>query len=104
MRSSDGIGGRPALHFNRQKIRQVLATEKQALRHGTPVHLHLGISDVTARIAVRRGAALAPGTCALVQVFAASSPLSSRCQRKQQWGRCSRAPRKGFISCVSHVH
>jgi selenocysteine-specific elongation factor len=40
---------------------QVLAAAAAPLRHWTPVHLHLGTRDVTARIALRRGAAVEPG-------------------------------------------
>ena len=54
----------PALHAPTQLIGvrvQVLAAEAQALRHWTPVHLHLATGDVTARIGFRRGQALQPG-------------------------------------------
>ena len=47
---------------------KVLESEAHALRHWTPVHLHLGTSDATARMATRRGAALAPGESAIVQL------------------------------------
>jgi selenocysteine-specific elongation factor len=46
----------------------VLASEERALEHWTPIHLHLATSDVTARVATRGGAAVAPGTSALVQL------------------------------------
>ncbi len=39
----------------------VLAGEKHPLKHWTPVHLHLGTADVTARVSLRRGESLAPG-------------------------------------------
>ncbi|HXU92852.1 MAG TPA: selenocysteine-specific translation elongation factor [Gallionella sp.] len=48
---------------------QLLATEQKALKHWTPVHLHVGASDVGARIAVLEGEAIAPGSEALVQVI-----------------------------------
>lgn len=38
----------------------VLGSEKAALKHWTPVHVHIGSADVTGRIAIRRGAAIAP--------------------------------------------
>jgi selenocysteine-specific elongation factor len=39
----------------------VLASEAYALKHWTPVHLHLGTSNMTARVALRRGAPIEPG-------------------------------------------
>lgn len=47
---------------------KILESEPEPLDHWTPVHLHLATSDVTARIATRSGAALKPGTSALVQL------------------------------------
>jgi selenocysteine-specific elongation factor len=47
----------------------ILATETQPLRHWTPVHLHLATSDVTARVAIRRGETVAPGASAIVQLI-----------------------------------
>jgi len=46
----------------------LLATERAALAHWTPVHLHLATADVTARVAIRGSGAIAPGTQALVQL------------------------------------
>lgn len=46
----------------------VLAAESEALKHWSPVHLHLGTRDVTARIALRRGESIRPGGSALSQV------------------------------------
>ena len=46
----------------------VLASEEHALEHWTPVHLHLATSDVTARVATRRGTSVAPGASAVVQL------------------------------------
>ncbi len=69
----------PALHAPTQRLDvrlQVLASEAQALRHWTPIHLHLGTADVTARIAIRRGEMVAPGTSALVQLIA-DRPLAA---------------------------
>ncbi|HTP96798.1 MAG TPA: selenocysteine-specific translation elongation factor [Burkholderiales bacterium] len=48
---------------------KVLAAEAHALEHWTPVHLHLATADVTARVAIRRGAAIAPGQSALAQLI-----------------------------------
>jgi selenocysteine-specific elongation factor len=69
----------PAVHAPTQRIDvrlQVLASEPQPVRHWTPVHLHLGTADVTARIAIRRGASVAPGGSALVQLIA-DQPLAA---------------------------
>ena len=47
---------------------QLLASEQKALKHWTPVHLHVGASDVSARVAVLEGEAIAPGGAALIQI------------------------------------
>ena len=63
----------PALHAPTQRMDvrlRVLASESGPLRHWTPVHLHLGAGDVTARISIRRGASVKPGESAVVQVIA----------------------------------
>ena len=46
----------------------LLPGEHAPLEHWTPVHLHLATADVMARVAIRRGAAIAPGTSALLQL------------------------------------
>ena len=69
----------PALHAPTQRIdvrMEVLASETQPLKHWTPVHLHLATADVTARLAIRRGETVAPGTSALVQLIA-DRPLAA---------------------------
>jgi len=48
---------------------QLLPSEQKALKHWTPVHLHIGASDVTARLAVLEGEAIEPGASALVQLI-----------------------------------
>jgi selenocysteine-specific elongation factor len=61
----------PALHAPTTRIDvrlQVLSSEAQPLRHWTPVHVHLATCDVTARVAIRGGAAIAPGSEATVQL------------------------------------
>ena len=73
----DGLGRgdwvlAPELHHPTRRIDArvtVLPSEAHALKHWTPAHLHLATSDVTARIAIRRGAALAPGESAIVQLI-----------------------------------
>jgi len=47
---------------------RILASEKRPLAHWTPVHVHLGASDVTGRIAVLDAQAIAPGGAARVQL------------------------------------
>ncbi|HYC46281.1 MAG TPA: selenocysteine-specific translation elongation factor [Burkholderiales bacterium] len=61
----------PELHHPTSRIDarlKVLDAEASALEHWTPVHLHLATSDVTARIATRRGEDIAPGASAYVQL------------------------------------
>jgi selenocysteine-specific elongation factor len=61
----------PPIHRPTRRIDarvSVLASEEHALEHWTPVHLHLATSDVTARVATRRGASVAPGASAVVQL------------------------------------
>jgi selenocysteine-specific elongation factor len=60
-----------ALHQPTQRLDArvtVLGAESQALEHWTPVHLHLATADVTARVAIRRGETIAPGTSAIAQL------------------------------------
>lgn len=47
---------------------RVLASEAQALRHWTPVHVHLGASSITGRVATLEAKEIAPGTAGLVQL------------------------------------
>ena len=47
---------------------RVLASENRALRHFTPVHVHLGAAHLTGRVAVLIGRAIAPGESGLVQL------------------------------------
>jgi len=63
----------PGLHAPTQRMDvrlRLLDFEKRPLKHWTPVHLHLGAGDVTARISIRRGAAVKPGESVLVQLIA----------------------------------
>jgi len=48
---------------------KVLASERDPLAHWKPVYLHLGTDAVTARVAVRRGASIAPGESRVVQLI-----------------------------------
>ena len=69
----------PSIHAPTQRLDvrlHLLASETQPLKHWTPVHLHLGTADVTARIAIRRGASIAPGASGLVQIIA-DRPLAA---------------------------
>jgi selenocysteine-specific elongation factor len=61
----------PELHRPSERLDArvvVLSAEARPLEHWTPVHLHLATADVTARIATRQGAALAPGSTAIAQL------------------------------------
>ena len=42
--------------------------EAQALRHWTPVHVHLGAEDITGRVALLEGDTLAPGAESLAEI------------------------------------
>ncbi|HUN69513.1 MAG TPA: selenocysteine-specific translation elongation factor, partial [Burkholderiales bacterium] len=46
----------------------LLPAERAPLAHWTPVHLHLATADIRARVAIRNGNAIEPGTAALAQL------------------------------------
>lgn len=61
----------PALHLPTARLDvelRVLAAEERALQHWTPVHIHLGAADITGRVAVLDGDAIAPGATGLAQL------------------------------------
>lgn len=61
----------PALHFPTSRLDvelRVLASEAQPLRHWLPVHVHLGATDLTGRLAVLDGDFIAPGATGLAQL------------------------------------
>lgn len=69
----------PTIHAPTQRLTvrlQLLASETQPFKHWTPVHLHLGTADVTARVATRRGASIAPGASQFVELIA-DKPLAA---------------------------
>ena len=47
---------------------RVLRTEGRALRHWTPVHVHIGSADIPGRVVLLEGGSLAPGETALGQL------------------------------------
>ena len=47
---------------------RLLPSEAKALRHWTPVHVHLGSADLTGRVALLEGVSVAPGASALAQL------------------------------------
>jgi selenocysteine-specific elongation factor len=55
---------------------RVLAGEPHALRHWTPMHLHLGTRDVTARVSLRRGEAVEAGGHAFARLIL-DQPISA---------------------------
>ena len=60
-----------AIHAPTQRLDvrfTLLATEREPLEHWTPVHLHLATADVMARLAISRGAAIAPGASGRAQL------------------------------------
>ncbi|MFH1604338.1 MAG: selenocysteine-specific translation elongation factor [Pseudomonadota bacterium] len=68
-----------AIHAPTQRLDvrlTLLASEERPLKHWTPVHLHLGTADVTARVAIRRGASIEPSASALAQLIA-DKPLAA---------------------------
>ena len=68
-----------AIHRPTQKLDvrlSVLQAEAHPLKHWTPVHLHLATADVTARVSLRRGEALAPGKDIIAQL-ALDEPVSA---------------------------
>jgi selenocysteine-specific elongation factor len=61
----------PLIHAPTQRMDaslRLLPTESGELKHWTPVRLHLGTAEVSARIAIGRGASMAPGQTATVQL------------------------------------
>jgi len=64
----------PAAHAAWDRIDarvRVLASESRPLKHWTPVHVHHGASDVSGRVAVLGGGAIAPGEEGLAQLVLA---------------------------------
>lgn len=62
----------PSVHSPTQRLAvrlRVLVSELQPLKHWTTVHLHIGTADVTARIAIRRGASVAPGASSIAHLI-----------------------------------
>ena len=47
---------------------RLLKSEPRALKHWTPVHLHIGAADISARVALLDGKTVAPGGSAIVQL------------------------------------
>lgn len=60
----------PIIHAPIQRLDaelRLLPTETRTFRHWTPVHFHLGASDISGRIALLEGDSLEPGSAMLVQ-------------------------------------
>ena len=60
------------LHVPTQRIDvrlRLLDAETRPLKHWTPVHLHHGARDITARVAIRRGAEILPGESGIAQLI-----------------------------------
>lgn len=61
----------PSLHGPTDRLDvelRLLAAEPRALRHWTPVHLHIGAAHVTARVALLEASVLEPGSTGLAQL------------------------------------
>ena len=74
----------PELHAPTTQIdveMQLLADEAHALRHRTPVHLHLGTRDVTARVSLSHGASLQPGERSFARLLADQPIAAARGDR-----------------------
>ena len=70
VRRGDWVVG-PALHAptDRLDVRlKLLGSEPHALKHWSPVHVHLGAAHVMGRVALLQGDRLAPGDTALAQL------------------------------------
>ena len=62
----------PVLHEPTSRIDvrlQLLPGEARALKHWTPVHVHMGAQDVTGRVALLEAETLEPGATALAQLL-----------------------------------
>ncbi|MDP1610147.1 MAG: selenocysteine-specific translation elongation factor [Sulfuritalea sp.] len=68
----------PLLRF--QAELHVPATQA-ALKHWTPVHVHLGAADITGRVAVLEGEQIAPGATALAEILLDREILAVRGDR-----------------------
>ena len=74
----DPAAARPLRRF--QAELQVSATQA-ALKHWTPVHVHLGAADITGRVALLEGDLLAPGASALAEILLDRETLAVRGDR-----------------------
>ncbi len=62
----------PPLHAPTERMDarlSILVAEERALGHWTPVRLHLGTAEVIARVSIRRGESIEPGTSKVVQLL-----------------------------------
>ena len=57
---------------------RLLASNRKALRHWSPVHFHLGANDVTARVALLENDSIEPGASALAQIVL-DRPIGALC-------------------------
>jgi selenocysteine-specific elongation factor len=60
-----------AIHAPTQRLDArvtVLASEREPLKHWTPLHLHLATADVPARVSIPREGGIAPGASTVVQL------------------------------------
>jgi selenocysteine-specific elongation factor len=87
----------PAVHAPTQRLDVRLktpASAKRALRHWTPVHLHVGAADVLGRVSLLEGTAVEPGAQALAQLVLAQPIGSLRGDRfilRDQSAQCTLA-------------
>ena len=74
----DPAAARPLTRF--QAELQVPATQA-ALRHWTPVHVHLGAADITGRVALLEGDQIAPGAAGLAEILLDRATITVRGDR-----------------------
>jgi selenocysteine-specific elongation factor len=60
---------------------RVVSTEGAPLKNLTPVHVHIGASDVTGRVALLEGHPIAPGESGLVQIVLARPVIAAHADR-----------------------
>ena len=74
----DPAAARPLIRFQAE-IR--VPAMQAALKHWTPVHVHLGAADITGRVALLEGDLLAPGASALAEILLDRATLAVRGDR-----------------------
>ncbi len=74
----DPAAARP---LNRFQAELTVPATQPALKHWTPVHVHLGAADITGRVALLEGDQIAPGATALAEILLDRETLTVRGDR-----------------------